>query len=204
MSRLNFNTLQGPSNVVRVAQPNVLYAPGHVVQVKWNMSMERFYYTIPNNDGGMRGDIFAEGIQQGGTIIRALDISIQPKSVNSWIFVEFNVFYEGDHNMVFSILRDGQLVGAQYGSGYNQGRWNGAGVSRYDNNNDSTPSYINLPWVDQPGTLDPVTYSFAVKSSGGSNYGWTLNSTLSAYQFGSDAYEQGVSFSIAQEIAAMG
>lgn len=203
MSRLNFNTLQGPSNVIRVAQPNVLYAPGHVVQVKWNMSMERFYYTIPNNDGGMRADIFAEGINQGGTIVRALDISIQPKSVNSWIFVEFNVFYEGDHNMVFSILRDGQLVGAQYGSGYNQGRWNGAGVSRYDNNNDSTPSYINLPWVDRPGTLDPVTYSFAVKSSGGSNYGWTLNSTLANYQFGGDAYEQGVSFSIAQEIAAM-
>ena len=38
MSGLNFNTLQGTSGVVRVAQPNVIYAPGHAIQVKWNLS----------------------------------------------------------------------------------------------------------------------------------------------------------------------
>ena len=201
MSRLNFNTLQGPSNVVRVQHPNAVYAPGHAIQVKWNLSMERFYYSIPNNDGGMRADSFAEGSNQGGTIIRPLDISIIPKSPDSWIFVEFNVFYECDNNIVFSILRDGQLVGAQWGSGYAQGKWTGAGTARYDNNNSSTPSYINLPWIDQPGTTDPVTYSFAAKSSGGSNVEFILNATYSSYQFGSDDLEQGCSFSIAQEIA---
>jgi len=201
MSRFNFNTLQGPSNIVRVQEPNAVYAPGHAIQVKWNLSMERFYYSIPNNDGGMRGDVFAEGIHQGGTPIRPLDITITPKSPDSWIFVEFNVFYETNHNVVFSILRDGQLVGAQWGSGYNQGKWTGAGVARYDNNYDSTPSYINLPWIDRPGTTDPVTYSFAAKSSGGSNHDFILNATYANYQFGGDAYEQGCSFSIAQEIA---
>jgi hypothetical protein len=201
MSQLKFNELQGLSNVVRVAHPNAIYAPGHVIQVKWNMSMERFYYAIPNNDGGMRADHFAEGSNQGGTIIRPLDITIIPKSVNSFIHVEFNMFYEGDNNIVFSILRDGQLVGAQFQSGGNDGRWVGAGVARYDNNGDSTPSYINLPWIDRPGTTSAVTYSIAAKSGTGSNYTLTLNSTLSNYQFGSDAYEQGVSFSIAQEIA---
>jgi len=201
MSRLNFNTLQGPGNVVRVQHPNAVYAPGHAIQVKWNLSMERFYYSIPNNDGGMRADSFAEGSNQGGTIIRPLDISVTPKSPDSWIFVEFNVFYETDHNVVFSILRDGQLVGAQWGSGLNQGKWTGAGVSRYDNNNSSTPSYINLPWIDRPGTTDPVTYSFAAKSSGGSSYDFILNATYSGYQFGGDDLEQGCSFSLAQEIA---
>jgi hypothetical protein len=201
MSQLKFNELQGLSNVVRVAHPNAIYAPGHAIQVKWNLSMERFYYAIPNNDDGMRGSSFAEGSNQGGTIIRPLDITIIPKSVNSWIHVEFNMFYECDNNIVFSILRDGQLIGAGFQDGGADGRYVGAGVARYDANNDSTPSYINLPWIDRPGTTSAVTYSIAAKSSTSSNYSLTLNSTLANYQFGSDAYEQGCSFSIAQEIA---
>jgi len=201
MSQLKFNELQGLSNVVRVAHPNAIYAPGHAIQVKWNLSMERFYYAIPNNDDGMRGSSFAEGSNQGGTIIRPLDITIIPKSVNSWIHVEFNMFYECDNNIVFSILRDGQLIGAGFQDGGADGRYVGAGVARYDANNDSTPSYINLPWIDRPGTTSAVTYSIAAKSSTSSNYSLTLNSTLANYQFGSDAFEQGCSFSIAQEIA---
>lgn len=201
MTQLNVNTIQGPSNVIRVAQPNVIYAPGHIIQVKWALSMERIYYTLPNNDGGMRGDIFAEGINQGGTILRPLDITIVPKSPESFVHVEFNVFYEASNDVIFNILKDGQLIGAQYGSGYNQHRWVGAAVSRYDNNNDSTPSYLNVPWVDRPGTTNPVTYSIAAISSSGSTYSLTLNSTISNYQYGTDAYEQGCSFSIAQEIA---
>jgi hypothetical protein len=169
--------------------------------VAYSISFERAYYNIPNNDGGMRADTFAEGVLQGGTVIRPLDITIQPKSLDSWIFVEFNVFYECAPDIVFSILRDNTLVGAQWGSGYNQGRWTGAGTARYDNNNDSTPDYINLPWIERPGTLDPVTYSFVVKSSNSSAHEFILNGTYANYQFGSDAYEQGVSFSIAQEIA---
>ena len=201
MSQLNVNTLQGPSNVVRVQHPNAVYAPGHIIQVKWNLAMERIFYAVPNNDGGFRADSFAEGSNQGGTIIRALDITITPKSSKSFIFVEFNMFYETNHNVVFSILRNGMLVGAQWGSGYQQGRWTGAGVSRYDNNNDSTPSYINLPWIECPGVTTPVTYSIAAKSSGATAYTMTLNSTLANYQNGGDAYEQGCSFSLAQEIA---
>ena len=201
MSQLKFNELQGTSNIVSVESPNVIYAPWHVIQDKRNLSMERFYYAIPNNDDGMRGSSFAEGSNQGGTIIRPLDITIIPKSVNSWIHVEFNLFYEGDNNIVFSILRDGQLIGAGFQDGGSDGRYVGAGVARYDNNSDSTPSYINLPWIDRPGTTSAVTYSIAAKSGTGSNYSLTLNSTISSYQFGSDAYEQGCSFSIAQEIA---
>jgi hypothetical protein len=201
MSRLNVNTIQGPSNVIRVESPNCIYAPGHIIQVKWNLSMERFYYAVPNNDAGMRGGSFAEGSNQGGTIIRPLDITITPKSKRSFVHVEFNLFYETHWNVVFSILRDGNLIGAQWGSGYNQGKWTGAAPSRFDNNEDSTPSYLNVPWIDCPGTTGPVTYSIAVKSSDSTARSLTLNSTLTNYQFGADAYEQGCSFSIAQEIA---
>jgi hypothetical protein len=201
MSQLKFNELQGTSNIVRVESPNVIYAPGHVIQVKWNLSMERFYYAIPDNDSGMRGSSFAEGSNQGGTIIRPLDITIIPKSVNSWIHVEFNMFFEANHNQVFSILRDGQLIGAGFQDGGADGRYVGAGVARYDANDDSTPAYLHLPWIDRPGTTSAVTYSIAAKNSAGSNQSLTLNSTIANYQFGADAYEQGCSFSIAQEIA---
>jgi len=199
---LRVDNIYGASNVVRVANPNVLYAPGHIVDVSYTVSMERMYYTIPTNDGGMRGDSFAEGSNQGGTILRPLDVTIIPKSPDSWIFIEFNVFYEAHHDIVFTVLRDGMLVGAQWGSGYNQGMWTGAAPSRYDNNNDSTPSYLNLPWIDRPGKTQPVTYSFAAKASGATARDMTLNCTYTNYLNGADYYEQGVSFSIAQEIAA--
>lgn len=202
MSGILTDSIQSTGSDIRIQAPNVLYSPGHIVQVQWNRSMERYYYSVPNNDSGMRGSSFAEGINQGGVIIRPLDITITPTSVNSFINVEFNMFYEANNNIVFSVLREGTLIGAQYyGGDYDQGRWVGAGVSRYDNNNDSTPSYIQLNWIDRPAVVSPVTYSIAAKSSDSSNYSMTLNSTYSNYQNGSNSYEQGVSFTIAQEIA---
>lgn len=202
MSQLNVDTIAGSSNVIRVESPNCIYAPGHIIQVKWGLSMERIFYTVPTNDGGMRGDSFAEGNNQGGQIIRPLDITIIPKSKNSFVFVEFNLFYECSHNVVFSILRDGNLIGAQMQTtNIDTGRWLGAAVSRYDNNDSTTPSYLNVPWIDQPGSTGPVTYSIAAKSSNSSTTTLILNSTISNYRNGQDAYEIGCSFSMAQEIA---
>lgn len=204
MSVLKVDTITGP---VRVAHPNRVYAPGHIVQVRHKVSMERIYYSVPNNDGGMRADIFAEGIHEGGVIIRPLDVSIRPMSVDSFIFVEFNVFYEAGNDTVYTILRDMNMVGAAQPDHsvigfYGASKQQGIGVSLYDNNYDSTPHYIQVPWVDRPGTTEWVTYSLAIKSSGGSNQTFTLNCTFTNYQNGADAYEQGVSFAIAQEIAA--
>lgn len=203
MSTLSFNNLTGPT---RVASPDVIYAPGHIVQVQYTVAQQRFYYTVPNNDGGMRADIFAEGIHEGGVIVRPLDVSITPRSRDSWIFVEFNVFFEAGHDVVFTVLRDGNMVGVtqidhSVTGFYGASKQNGIGVARYDNNNDSTPDYKQIPWVDRPGKTENVTYSLAVKSSGGSNQTFTLNTTFSNYQNGSDNYETGVSFAIAQEIA---
>lgn len=202
MSQLLVNTIQGAGNVVRVEKPNVLNAPGHVIDVSFNVSMERFYYKIPNNDNATRGSHVAEAAYSGGIILRPLDITVTPKSVNNWIHVEFNMFFEAHHDNVFNILRDGNWVGGQlYGGDQNQSRWNGMAVSRYDNNNDSTPSYLNVSWMDCPGTISPVTYSIAVRTSNGNNRDMVLNGTFANYENGGNAYEQGVSFTIAQEIA---
>lgn len=198
---LKVNNITSPGTTVRMEHPNKIYAPGHVIQVKWSRSMQRIRYNIPNNDGGSRGDIFAQGIFEGGTIIRPLDVSITPSSPHSAIFIEFCVFYEASNDQVFNIVRDGMLVGASFQ--YNEwlGRWNGAGISRYDNNDSSTPSHICLPWIDFPGTTSTVNYGFAVRGSGGSNHEFMLNTTYGNYQNGQDDLEVGVSFGIAQEIA---
>lgn len=201
---LRVNAINATGTEVRVAAPNAIYQPGQIIQVKWSRAMQRLRYNIPNNDGGSRGDIFATGIVDGGTIIRPLDVTITPKSPDSFIFIEFCVAYEAGNNMVFNIVRDGMLVGAAYGNVNDQvynSKWTGAGVSRYDNNDSSTPSHICLPWVDRPGTTSPVTYGFAARSSDSSNLEFMLNTTYSSYQNGSDDLEVGVSFGIAQEIA---
>lgn len=204
MSALNVNTITPESGTnVFCYRPNVVAWPGGTVQVVHNTVFKRVYYSIPNNDGGMRGDVFAEGINQGGTILRPLDIVIAPKSRRNFVQLEFNIFYEAHQDIVFTVLRDGNLIGAQNTeliNSYGTGRWVGAAVSRYDNNNDSTPSYLQLNWIDNPSTINPVTYSVAVKSAGGSNFDITLNCTLSNYLDGADGYEQGTSFAIAQEI----
>ena len=201
---LKVNNISAIGSSVRIAHPNAIYQPGQIIQVRWSRAMQRLRYNIPNNDGGSRGDIFATGISEGGTIIRPLDVTITPKSLDSYIFVEFCVAYETNHNVVFNIVRDGMLVGAAFGNvndlSYNS-RWTGAGVSRYDNNDSSTPGHICLPWVDRPVTTDPVTYGFAVRGSGGDNHEFMLNTTYGSYLNGQDDHEVGVSFGIAQEIA---
>jgi len=80
---LKVNNISGTSGVVRVAHPNAIYQPGQIIQVKWSRAMQRLRYNIPNNDGGSRGDVFATGISEGGTIIRPLDVTITPKSLDS-------------------------------------------------------------------------------------------------------------------------
>lgn len=201
---LKVDNISGVGNVLRVAHPNVIYQPGQIIQVKWSRAMQRIRYNIPNNDGGSRGDVFATGISEGGTVIRPLDVTIQPKSLDSYIFVEFCVAYEAGNNMVFNIVRDGMLVGAAFGNVndvvYNS-KWTGAGISRYDANDSSTPSHICLPWVDRPGTTSPVTYGFAARSSDSANLEFMLNTTYGSYLNGQDDLEVGVSFGIAQEIA---
>jgi len=198
---LKVNTLQSTSGDIRIQQPNALYAPGQIVQVAFNVAQMRHLAAVPNNDAGQRGD-WGSQAEWGGGHLWPLDVTITPKSTKSFIFVEFNIFFEVHHDILFRVVRNGALIGSQWGGGdYSQGRWSGAATARYDNNNDTTPSYLHIPWIDSPGTTDPVTYSLAPRSSNGSNYTFYLNTTINNWQYGSDAREAGVSFSIAQEIA---
>jgi hypothetical protein len=202
MSQLIVDTIRSNGSVVRVEKPNVLNIPGHIVDTTFNVAMQQFYYKIPSNNDSMRGSHVAEGAYGPGMIIRPLDITVTPKTPNNWFHIEWNVHFEAHHDVVFNAARDGQYIGGQlYGGDQNQSRWNGLGVSRYDNNNDSTPSYINMSIMDRPGTISPTTYSFCVRTSDNAQREMVLNCTLGSYENGTDNHEIGVSFAIAQEIA---
>lgn len=202
MSQLIVDTLRASGSSIRVAKPNVINAPGHIIDVYFTVAMQRFYHKIPNNDNAMRDSHVGQNYTAGGTIIRALDVTVVPKTVRSWFHIEFNMFYEAHHDVTFNILRDGNWLGGQlYGGDQNQARWNGMAVSHYDNNNDSTPHYLTTSFFDCPGTTGPTTYSLAAKTGDGSNRDFVLNGTFANYENGGNAYEQGVSFTIAQEYA---
>lgn len=206
MSQLLVDNIAPTSGtLVYTYTPNVVYWPGAHVQTVFNRVETRMYAYAPNNDASARDTYGANYSYDGGFPIRQLDITIAPTSERSWIQLEWNIFYETNENVLFNVLRDGNIISTPNNGDtinpYVQGKWVGAGVSRYDNNGDSTPSYIQLNWMDNPSTIEPVTYSVAIKSSNGNNYDFTLNCTLSNYQNGADAYEQGVSFAIANEIA---
>lgn len=205
MSQLTVSQILAPGGgPVRMDEPSVLYAPGHVIQVVWGISKEKYYYPVGDNNDSERG-FFGGGSTNSNVILRPLDITITPHSVNSFIHVEFNVCYEAEHNMGFQILRNGGLIGIREGDvsvdGIDIGNWQIGAVSRYDANTDTTPSVVTFCVVDRPGTTEPVTYSVGVRRGSTSSHTLVLNGAYSNPYAGQDSYEAGVSVSIAQEIA---
>lgn len=195
MSTLNVGTLQATNGVsIEIPKPHSLYSTGHVIQTVYNVSQERHYYTVPQTDSK---NTFYSG---ACIVLEPMTIEITPKSPDSLIYVEFCLYYETHHDTVFVVTRDNNILGTNWAWGTSIGTWNGVAVSRYDNNQDSTPSYLTMPWVDRAGTTEPIRYSVGVRYASRSTNSIILNGTYSNYQFGADAYEQGVSFSIAQEI----
>lgn len=201
MKRLNVNNITGTNNIIRMQKPNAFYSPGNIVQVAYSICEERYYQAVPRRREGFLSEWGGQA-QHGGVPIEPLNVVIEPRSENSWMLVEFHLFYEVSNDVNFVILRDENLVGSQYyGSDVNQGVWSSLAPSRYDNNDDSTPSYLNCCCFDRPGRTTPVTYKLATISSNGNNYTARINVTHSNYVNGADAYEIGVSFGIVQEIA---
>ena len=205
MSQLKVNAITGVgANPVTVDEPGVVYAPGHIIQVVWSISKEKYYYPCGDNNDSERG-FFGGGSTNANVILRPLDVVITPRSLNSFVHVEFNVCYEGSHDMGFQILRNGYPVGLRNGDpnvdGIDIGNWQVGAVSRYDNNTATTPSVVTFCIVDRPGTLEPVTYSVGIRRGSTSSHTITINGSYSNYLTGGDSYESGVSVSIAQEIA---
>ena len=191
MSTLTLSTLQGPSNVINLnpgsgiaaGTTGGIIAPGMIVQTIWNTTSLRRTYTSPQTGSGQA--------------ISELDLRIKPTRSNSLIYLQWMLFYEMHHDNVFTVLRNGSLVG--YNTQMGDYMWSGIQASKYDQDENSTPRNQHLSWIDSPGGTSWYNYSLATRCSTNTSYTFALNRTLGSW--GQDSYETGVSMGIAMEIA---
>jgi hypothetical protein len=186
MSTLIVDELAGrKDNNHNISFPNnsTFYAPGHVIQTVWR-KMD-YHNTVTAANDNVSRDI-------------GLATTITLKRANSLVYIQFYLFYETHHNVVFNAKRGGSVIG--YNTEVGNTRWSGIGVADYEHTFDfsSTPSYSHMCYVDTPGSVGPHTYELGVKGSGGSNFDVRINRSWSSF---SDSYESGVSWCIIEEIA---
>jgi hypothetical protein len=151
------------------------------------------------------GTTYTTGNQIGGVEFVDMRISIRPKRSNSMIMCSFQIFGEGGstHDYVMTVFKNGAVPDGPYAGFNNQaGRqfWSGYAMPLpYESDYNSTPFTSTMRYFDFPKTIDLVTYAPGVQNTAGSNYTWYLNRT--AGSTGTTNYENGVSYSMAWEIA---
>lgn len=175
---------QDANHVISFPNNNILYAPGHVIQTVWTKFDNHATYNS-YNDNNSRD-------------IAGLNTTITLKRANSVVYCMWWLFYEAHHDITFQAKRGGTVIG--FNSEVGNVRWSGIGCAEYEHAHDqnSTPSYTHMVWMDAPGSVGPHTYSLGSRSSTGSNYDIRVNRAWGAYQ---DDHEGGVSFCMLQEIA---
>lgn len=172
------------NHLIAMPSNTTFYAPGHVIQTVWR-KMD-FHATYNSYNDNVSRDI------------SGLDLTITLKRSNSQVYLQWYLFYECHHDITFQAKRGGSVIG--FNSEVGNVRWSGIGTAEYEHSHDqnSTPSYTHMCWVDTPGSVGPHTYTLGSRSSTGSQYDIRVNRAWGAYQ---DDHEGGVSWAIAQEIA---
>jgi hypothetical protein len=187
MSTLITDELQGRkdgNHVIALPNNTTLYAPGQVIQTAWRkMDFHATYNSFADNNS---------------RDIDGLNLTITLKRSNSSVYLQWWLFYECHHDITFQAKRGGSVIG--FNSEVGNVRWSGIGVGEFEHSHDqnSTPSYTHMCWVDTPGSVGPHTYSLGSRSSTGTNYDIRVNRAWGAFQ---DNHEGGVSWAMIQEIA---
>lgn len=191
MSVLQVNQLQAPAdngNVITMVNGSVFDYPGRVVQVQHIRSDTMSMYTSLTTGNG--------------TTIFGLNIPFKPKFSNSLLIIEWMVNCELHQDNVFLIHKNGSLITTSGYEGYNNQagnqRWSGYVSAMYDADESTTPGNFYILYSEIAGSTDFRTYAPAVRGSGGSQYTFYLNRTISAP---GDNNEFGVSTGTIMEIA---
>lgn len=132
-----------------------------------------------------------------GTVITQLRLTITPQRPDSIIWTRWTVFYEVQHDTVFTVLRDGALIG--YNRDRGNVRWSGILCPLYDNDYNSTPQNSTINWFDPAGNTTERYYDLAIRSSSNANRTFGFNRTVGST--GQNDYEAGVSWGIVREIS---
>jgi hypothetical protein len=152
MSNLTLSTISGTvanGNKVSIPAGQVLYAPGHVIQVVST------YITTPTS-------VSVPASYQSYTNIPNLAATITPKSTTSKIYVIVRWFGESsaqttNWDTMFGIKRDGVSVGAPLGGTTSIGITM-ASLSYYADDGNSTPEMCTFDYLDSPASVSAITY----------------------------------------------
>ena len=184
----NIKALSG--NTIVMPGGHSVISPGSVIQCVIKRYDTATTYTT--------GTIF------GGVEFVDMRVSITPKQSTSLIMCSFQIHGEGGstHDYVMTVFKNGAVPDGPY-AGYNnqtdRNFWSGYAMPLpYEGDYNSTPFTSTMRYFDFPKTTNLLTYAPGVQNSNGSSYTWYLNRTVGASQAG---YEQGVSYSMAWEIA---
>jgi len=193
MSNLTVASLSAPSaagNKINVPSPNILYAPGHVIQVVNTYQVDPYSLSVPSSYNTY-------------TDLPGLAASITPKSASSKIYIvvrwfgEYNPVSSMGWSTMFNIKRNGAPIGLPPQPGTLTLGIAMASLSYFANDNDSTPEMAMFDYYDSPSSTSALTYQVSVASnSGGSMFvNRCVNATVSG------GYERGTSSITLMEIA---
>lgn len=193
MSNLTVASLSAPSssgNQISVPAPNVLYAPGHVIQVLNTTLYTPTAVAIPNN-------------ATANTNIPDLACTITPKSTTSKVYVQVRWFGEispqtSSWDSMFGLKRNGVAVGVNPSTGGAATGISMAAISYYASDANSTPEMVFFDFFDSPTSISALTYQVYANTVGSTPTIFT-NRTVAA---GGAGYEYGASTITLWEIAA--
>ena len=195
MSTVQTNEIRAPGwNNHSVTMPSGTWieAPGQVIQTVWRRFDYPTYYSLPAGSGA------------NGTILNGLNVTITKKNPNSYCYIQWWLFYETHHDVVFRCFRDGSLLNNGTYRGYNASvgivPYSGITSAEYEHSfdNNSTPSVLHMAMIDRNVTAAAMTYQLAA-IGGTTTYNIMVNQPTN--QTGQDSYERGVSWAMIEEIA---
>ena len=192
MSNLTVSTISGSvasGNRVTIPSGQVLYAPGHVIQV-----VNTTLYTPT-----------AVAIPIGAAIntnIPDFTCTITPKSTTSKIVVQVRWFGElsnqtANWDNMFGLKRNGSPVGVNPNTAGGATGIAMAGLGYYANDGASTPEIMSFDFYDSPSTTSATTYQVYANCTSAA-YTLYTNRTVTA---GAASYEYGSSTITLWEIA---
>lgn len=190
MSSLRVDNISARTGTtINVAAGNLLYAPGHIIQVI------NTYYRTPTS-------LSIPSSYNTYTDVPGISASITPKNINSKIYMTVRWFGEWSSTsmnweVMFNIKRNGAVVGQPDPNGSNTLGIDCGSLSHYGADNDSTPEHCFFDYYDSPSSISTITYQLSVATAtGGTMY---INRPVNATT--GTSYERGTSSITLFEIA---
>ena len=182
MSNLTVSTISAPStsgNQVSIPAPNVLYAPGHVLQVINTTLYTPTAVAIPNN-------------ATANTNIPDFFATITPKRTTSRILVQVRWFGElspqtANWDTMFGLKRNGTAVGVNPNTAGAATGISMAAIGYYASDANSTPEMMFFDFYDTPNTTSALTYQVYANCTGTPTIftNRTVTASTAGYEYGS-------------------